>query len=184
MANLYRPRAFAKLTSEPLNHIDRPVPPAGAAECDRKIAAVNDVEVPDPEVNKGFQLPGHLVNEIRSLKKLDNGLVEARQVPKLFFPIGVRQAAKVEDGVSIRRRSTLEAERLEQQCRARLQRALGKTADGHTQFKRCHDACIDCALRHISQRGQHLAFAQDPFTQRRVFVGQGMPSSRLAIPLQ
>ncbi len=129
-------------------------------------------------------MPGHLVNKIRSLKKLDNGLVETRQISKLFFPIGVWQTTKIEDSVSIHRRSTLEAERLEQQCRARLQRALGKTADGHTQFKRCHDACIDCTLCRIRQWGQHLAFAQDPFTQRRVFVGQGMSSSRFAIPLQ
>ncbi len=69
MANLYRPRAFAKLPSEPFDHIDRPVPPARAAERDREIAAVNDVEVPDPETDKGFQLPGHLVNDIRPLKK-------------------------------------------------------------------------------------------------------------------
>ena len=77
MANLYWPRAFAKLPSKPFDHIDRPVPPACAAERDREIAAVNDVEVPDPETDKGFQLPGHLVNDIRPLKKLDNGAVKA-----------------------------------------------------------------------------------------------------------
>ena len=67
MPDLYRPRALAKLLGQPLDHIDRPVSATRAAKCHREITAVNDVEVLYPETDKGFQLRGHLVDQISPL---------------------------------------------------------------------------------------------------------------------
>src|SRR6056297_980367 len=115
MAYLHVVVFLPEVLTQLLAHIHRPVLAAGTTNGDGHIAAVAISKRRQPGIQEGLQVFNHLPASRLFLEKLDNRLIGADVFPEDGIPVGVRQAANIEDIVGIQWHTVFEAERLEQQ---------------------------------------------------------------------
>src|SRR5690606_27968552 len=103
------------MSTQTLTDLDGAVLSASAANADRHVATVILAEAGEP----GFQIADDILHHLLGFRmlgeKLDDRLLLPGKAAQGLVPMGIGQAAHVEDHVSVHGNPMLEAERLEQQ---------------------------------------------------------------------
>src|SRR5271165_1048294 len=95
--------ALAKMPGELLGYVHRAVLAAGAADRNGEIAAIRLGEIPYPPLQEPDQVRDHAAHAGVSREVLDHRRVAAVLLAQRVFPVGIRQAAHVEDEIGIAR---------------------------------------------------------------------------------
>src|SRR3984957_19472919 len=124
---------LAKMLGELLGDVDRAVLTAGAAHRDGQVAAVRLREFADAAVQEFDQLRDHAAHAGVAGQIFDHGRVAAGQMAQPMLPVGIRQAAYVEDEIRIPRYAVLVAEGLEHEGEPPLAPAVDALANQFAQ---------------------------------------------------
>ncbi len=104
----------SQLGAQALGEIHGTVLPASAAEGHGEVGAILGAEAGHPLLQERFQALVHFIHHGLPGQKLDNRRILAGQTTQLGNPMGVWQAANVEDEIRVSRYSLLETEGLNQ----------------------------------------------------------------------
>jgi hypothetical protein len=178
VAHQYTVTLGLQMPAQGLDHIDRAMLAAGAAHGDGEIAAPVGLEARDPAIQKPLHIRAHLTDLAAALQKRDHRRIASAQATQVFLPMGIRQAAHIEDEVDPFRHTVLEAKRLQQH--RGLHRTTQALANEIAQLVHIGVGGVDADFGDATQRLEQLAFALDGFGQRQSAPGEWMLAPGLA----
>ncbi len=169
----------AQVLGDSVHQIDRAVLAAGAADGDIEIGAVVQLEGRDPLIEKTFEALQHLHRFRLRLEIADHFFVLAVERLELGLPVGIGQAAGVENHIGVLGHAVFVAEGLKHHREAVGRAVVQALAHQIPQLIEVGVGGVDDHVRVLPQRREQRALPADGLGQGAVFRRQRMPAAGL-----
>jgi len=184
MADLDIGDPAVEMASQLFTEKHRAVLAAGAAHRHGDVAAAVLLEARQPDLEESADVVEHPLDDFVRFEKGAHFGVAAGERPQWGFPIGVRQAAHIEDDVGISGYAILVAEGLEQQREPALGFFDDALADGVLELLHRHAAGVNAEAGEQGDGFEQCRFLVDGFAQPHLAGGKRMLAAAFAEPLE
>src|ERR1700722_14409890 len=145
---------LAKMPGELFGYVHRAVLPAGTTDGNRQVAAIRLREFADALLQEPGEVGDHGAHAGIPGQVFDNWRVAPVEVTQRMLPVGIREAALIEDVIRIARNAVLVAERLEHEREPALAPAVDALANQLAQAVDPHVRSVDHQVRRRGYRFQ------------------------------